>query len=154
MLRILIFLFYYGQTPTLETYYKMQNNHFLVDFHKWPITSSWGSVAIFQCGYLFVWLQYLISKEEFLFLNFLKGFRWSLVQRSHFLVFIHFVSRSKLSKNPLPTSFGPLLWWSSTKLSQGFSQFIRPNDFKTPSGDYAGDYDNWQVFGKNESRNN
>ena len=29
---ILIFLFYYVQTPTLETYYKMQNNHFLADF--------------------------------------------------------------------------------------------------------------------------
>ena len=34
MFRLLMFLFYYGQTPTLETYYKMQNNHFLADFHK------------------------------------------------------------------------------------------------------------------------
>jgi hypothetical protein len=32
-------------------------------------------VRMFLRGYLFVWLQYLVSKEEFLFLKSPRGFR-------------------------------------------------------------------------------
>ncbi len=90
----------------------MQNNYFSADFHKWPNTLSRGSVRIFLRGYLFVWLQYLVSKEEFLFLNSPRGFWRSLGQRPHFIHLIdffgflwHFNQWSQLPKKPLPTSF-------------------------------------------------
>ncbi len=94
--RTLIFILYYGQTHTLEMQYKTQNNYFSADFCKlWPNNLSWGSVRIFLCGCLFVWLQYLVSKMEFMFLKSPRGFRSSLGQRSQFIdsfsLFCHFV---------------------------------------------------------------
>ncbi len=84
---LLILIFRYGQTSASKKHYKMQNNYCLSGFNKWPNTSSWGSVRIYLRGYLFVWLQYLVSKEEFLFLNSPRGFRSSLGQRAHFIRF-------------------------------------------------------------------
>jgi hypothetical protein len=90
------------------------------------------NVRIFPRGYLFVWLQYLVSKEEFLFLNSPRGFWSSLGQRPHFIGFIDF----KLLKPPLST----ILWilrdacpWSSSNDSYSLSD---PTTLKTPPGDY------------------
>ena len=93
----------------------------------------WWGVRIFLRGYLFVWLQYLGSKEEFLFINSPRGFQISLgQQRSHFIDYIHFFDAlindlsflSNRYQHPLNPS-----WCLYTKLSQQFSQFIRPNNF-------------------------
>ncbi len=84
-----------------------------INTHKfWCGVMEGSCVRIFLRGYLFVWLQYLVSKEEFLNLNSPRGFRRSLGQRPHFIHFIdffgflwHFNQWSKLPKKPLPTSF-------------------------------------------------
>jgi len=79
------FYFYFGDA--------LQNAKifFPAGFHKWPFTLSWGSVRIFLRWYLFLWLQYLVSKEEFLFFNAPRGFWRSLGQRSHFICLDNFV---------------------------------------------------------------
>ena len=66
-------------------------------------------MRIFLGGNLYAVTQHLLTRRNFLFLNSPRGFRSSLGQRAHFICFlgfIHFISQSKLSKYPLPTSFG------------------------------------------------
>ena len=71
-------------------------------------------------------------------------FSWT--KTSLYSLLLQFLWYSNNLKTWLPNH----LQCPSLMLRQGFSQFIRPTNFKTPSGDY----DNWQVFSKNESRNN
>ena len=125
LVRILFFILYYGQTHTLETQYKTQNKYFSADFCKWPNIWSWGSVRIFLRGYLFVWLQYLVSKEEFLFFKFPKRLsELSWAKTSPFLHFIHLYWHPNL-KTWLSTHRCPFplhsQGWMPCKLSQQFS---------------------------------
>ena len=88
-------------------------------------------MRIFLCGYLFVWLQHLVSKEEFLFINSPRGFWRSLEQRSHFCALLAFIGFNLVSflSNHYQHPLNPLRCLS-TKLSHQFSHFIRPKDFK------------------------
>ncbi len=78
-------------TQSSETRYKMQHIYFSTGFHKWPNTSSWGSVRIFLQGYLYAVTQHLLTRQNFLSLNSLKVFWRSLAEISQYF---HFVDNS------------------------------------------------------------
>ena len=93
-------------------------------------------VRMFLRGYLFVWLQYLVSKEEFLFLNSPRGFRRSLGQRSHFIGFIDSLIDPYL-KTWLPTNCYPFPLHSHASQNSASDplSLSDPTTLKTPHGD-------------------
>jgi hypothetical protein len=80
-------------------------------------------VRIFLRGYLFVWLKYWVSKEEFLFLISPRGFWSSLGQRPHFI-------HSFLNPNHLKTWL-PTHWCPSPLHSQGWMPCKQQSDILT-----------------------
>jgi hypothetical protein len=90
-----------------------------------------------------------VHKKEFLFLNFLKGFWRSLAEISQL---DHFYNSNHLKDLVIFILWTLVMSFSNAQaviLTVIFTVY-QTHDFKTPSGDY----DKWQVFGKNKSKNN
>ena len=96
-------------------------------------------VRIFLRGYLFVWLQYWVSKEKFLFLNSPRGFRRSLGKRFHFItLYLLYWLYNDLSF--LSNTVINILWilLDAYPQSSAIDSHILsdPMSLKTPPGDY------------------
>ena len=125
LVRVLIFILYYGRTSASKQHYKMQNKYFSSGFNKWPNSLSWGSVRIFLGGYLYAVTQHLLTRRNFLFLNSLKGFWRSPAEISLFICFTDSFLNPNL-KTWLPTNRCPfpfhLQGWMPASSSQTFLQ--------------------------------
>ncbi len=107
----------------------MQNNYISTGFSKWPNTSSWESVRIFLQGYLYAVTQHLLTRWNFLFFNFLKGFQRPFAEISQYWQLCNFIDNS----NHLKDLIIRILWnWQrpSLTLRQWYSH--TPSSEPTP----------------------